>query len=126
MEDLISGQLSAWIKGIGSANPLVSIIIDSIGGLNSRRAFIDGTKSSWTVQHKHPLFNSIKHSSSVSSHLSQLLIKSPSIPTSPNSLIIKPNFLLLSFSSYLRKVVLPEPRNPETTITGIFFFIFDD
>ena len=122
MEDLISGQLSAWIKGIGSAKPLVSIIIDSIGGLNSRRAFIDGTKSSWTVQHKHPLFNSITQSSSDTSHLSQLLIKSPSIPTSPNSLIIKPNFLLLSFNRYLRKVVLPEPRNPETTITGIFFF----
>ena len=52
MEDLISGQLSAWIKGIGSAKPLVSIIIDSIGGLNSSRAFIDGTKSSWTVQQK--------------------------------------------------------------------------
>jgi len=46
MEDLISGQLSALIKGIGSAKPLVSIIIDSIGGLNSSRAFIDGTKSS--------------------------------------------------------------------------------
>ena len=37
-----------------------------------------------------------------------------------------PKYKLLSFNRYLRKVVLPEPRNPETTITGIFFFIFND
>ena len=61
--------------------------------------------------------------SSESSQPLQLLTKSPSIPTSPNSLIINPNFLLLSLSKYLKKVVFPDPRNPEITITGILLFI---
>ena len=95
---------------------------DVVGPRRSRAssASMAGTKSSATVQHRQPLASSTMFSSGQDS-MPQARRISPSTPTSPNSLTISARRRPFACSSRWRiSVVLPAPRKPVTTVTGIF------
>ena len=79
-----------------------------------------GMKSSATVQQMHPLASSRMSSSSQPSMPHPFRI-SPSMPMSPNSLMMSAMRRPFAFSSRCRMMlVLPAPRNPVITVAGIF------
>src|SRR5688572_22940743 len=119
-----SGQLNAFTSGLGSASPEVSITICSGGLGRSSSARMVGRKSSATVQQIQPLASSTIFSSGQPSIL-QPFTSSPSIPVSPNSLMISASRRPLALrSKFWINVVLPAPRKPVTTVAGIFVRIW--
>src|SRR6202163_3571906 len=100
--------------GAGSARPVVSTMMASNLPLRFINPSRMRTRSPRTVQQTQPLFIS-KTSSSAP------MIKSLSMPISPNSLTMTAYFFPW-FSDRLRfkSVVLPPPRSPVSTVTGIF------
>ena len=95
------------------------IICVGLGSIFNRLLTV-GIKSSATVQQIHPLDNSTIFSAGQLGIAHDFNI-SPSTPTSPNSLTIIAIFLSIFFSIiFFIKVVLPEPRNPVMTVTGVF------
>ena len=92
--------------------------ICSGGDGRSSSALSAGTKSSATVQQMQPLASSTMLSSEQLS-MPQLFRISPSMPTSPNSLMIRASRRPSAFSSRWRmSVVLPAPRKPVTIVQG--------
>ena len=142
--DRISCQRKAFTSGFGNAKPEVSIKMQSILSRRLSNCCIVGKNSSCTVQHKQPLVNSkilvtdvvadVADSLSVSptdnssvtsatasvAQTWQDFNKSPSIPSSPNSLtttaIRRP---WLFCSRWRMRLVLPLPKKPVITVTGI-------
>ena len=114
----IAGQLKALTSGLGRARPEVSIRMCS-GGDGRLKSFSSaGTKSSATVQHRHP-FGSSTMSSLVQPFIPQPSMKEPSKPMSPNSLTSTASRRPSAFSKRWRtSVVLPAPRKPVTTVQG--------
>ena len=114
----IAGQLKALTSGLGRARPEVSIRMCS-GGDGRLKSFSSaGTKSSATVQHRHP-FGSSTMSSLVQPFIPQPSMKEPSKPMSPNSLTSTASRRPSAFSRRWRtSVVLPAPRKPVTTVQG--------
>ena len=76
--------------------------------------FSASTRSPRTVQQMHPFITSIISSATVSGKILS------STPISPNSFSITANFIpwVVSFRMRLRRVVLPLPKNPVSTVTG--------
>src|SRR6202022_4565834 len=101
--------------GAGSASPVVSTMMASNLPLRFIRPSRMRTRSPRTVQHMQPLFISNTSSSAP-------ITRSLSMPVSPNSLTMTA-YLLPWFSDRmrLRRVVLPAPRYPVSTVTGIFW-----
>ena len=108
--------------GAGSASPVVSMTIRSmrasrrwrsIGREPSSRRSSVSTRSPRTVQHRQPSDSSITSSPDAS-------ISAWSSPMAPNSFTITAvRCSAGSRSSRLSSVVLPAPRNPVRTVTGI-------
>src|SRR3984885_639916 len=106
--------------GAGSARPVVSTMMASNLPLRFIRPSRMRTRSPRTVQHTQPLFIS-KTSSSAP------MIRSLSMPISPNSLTMTAYFLpWFSDRMRLSSVVLPAPRYPVSTVTGIFEDVSSD
>mmetsp|Transcript_57622 Transcript_57622/g.137012 ORF Transcript_57622/g.137012 Transcript_57622/m.137012 type:complete len:226 (+) Transcript_57622:504-1181(+) len=112
---------NVWATGAGSAKPVVSMMTPSNGRFSTCEFFTSffkpAIRSPRTVQQMHPLFISTKFSSVVMEPKS---IRESSMPTSPNSFsmtaILFPCFSLRILFS---RVVLPLPRKPVRTVTGI-------
>src|SRR6185312_2939381 len=80
---------------------------------------IAGARSSATVQQMQPLASSTIASSGQAAP-AQFLTRSPSTPTSPNSLMMSARRLPPAFARRWRiSVVLPAPRKPVTMVTGV-------
>src|SRR5579863_8188922 len=80
---------------------------------------IAGARSSATVQQMQPLASSTIASSGQAAS-AQPLTRSPSTPTSPNSLMISASRRPPAFARRWRiSVVLPAPRKPVTMVTGV-------
>mmetsp|Transcript_51907 Transcript_51907/g.105689 ORF Transcript_51907/g.105689 Transcript_51907/m.105689 type:complete len:312 (-) Transcript_51907:6-941(-) len=112
----LSSMKNVWITGAGSAIPVVSIRMASSLVLRFRILFKILIRSPLTVQQMQPLFIS-KISSWVSK---RCFTRESSMPTSPNSFSItatlRPWFCV---RMWLSNVVLPAPRKPVSTVTGI-------
>ena len=116
----MSGQLKAWTSGFGSAKPEVSITIWSGGSGRSSSVCIVGRNSSATVQQMQPLASSMMLPSAQLASPQPLRI-SPSMPTSPNSLMTSARRLPFAVRRRWRmSVVLPAPRKPVMMVTGNF------
>mmetsp|Transcript_23792 Transcript_23792/g.62339 ORF Transcript_23792/g.62339 Transcript_23792/m.62339 type:complete len:322 (-) Transcript_23792:94-1059(-) len=107
--------------GAGSAMPVVSITMPSSFKVPACTRFASlsstTTKSCLTVQQMHPFIISMISSSACI--LVFFFSKSSSMPTSPNSFSITANFLpCCCVRMWFNNVVLPEPRNPVSTVTG--------
>mmetsp|Transcript_71090 Transcript_71090/g.206149 ORF Transcript_71090/g.206149 Transcript_71090/m.206149 type:complete len:346 (+) Transcript_71090:327-1364(+) len=121
-----SSAKKVWATGAGSASPVVSIITASIGlfvvwaFLTMR--FSPAIKSPRTVQQMQPLFISTMFSSVVNGPASR---RASSMPTSPNSFsMTATRFPWFSLRMRLSNVVLPLPRKPVITVTGILSIFF--
>mmetsp|Transcript_16282 Transcript_16282/g.41338 ORF Transcript_16282/g.41338 Transcript_16282/m.41338 type:complete len:206 (-) Transcript_16282:62-679(-) len=111
---MASSTIKVWATGLGSAMPVVSMMIASKSSLRSRSLRTVLVRSVLTVQQTQPL--SI---STICSSLCCLMIAS-STPTAPNSFSMTANLRpwLGSFRMWLTRVVFPAPRNPVMTVTG--------
>ena len=119
MRDRISGQSKAFRSGLGRARPEVSIRMCSGCGSSFISCSMVGMKSSATVQQMQPFASSMIFSAGQFGMAQDFRI-SPSTPTSPNSLTTTARRLPPGFCiRWLMSVVLPEPRKPVTTVTGI-------
>ena len=111
-EAISSSMKKVCATGAGSASPVVSIRMRSKRSLRFIKAPRMRIRSPRTVQQMQPLFIS-KISSSASS------TSASSIPTSPNSFSMTAmRCPCSSVRMRLSSVVLPEPRNPVSTVTG--------
>mmetsp|Transcript_636 Transcript_636/g.2104 ORF Transcript_636/g.2104 Transcript_636/m.2104 type:complete len:325 (+) Transcript_636:625-1599(+) len=107
--------------GAGSATPVVSITIASslsVPALTREASFSSTTTRSWrTVQQMQPFIISM-----ISSSLCIFVFfwrRESSIPTSPNSFSMTAIFLpCVAVRMWFSRVVLPDPRNPVSTVTG--------
>src|SRR5271166_3969926 len=114
-----SGQSKAFTSGFGRASPEVSITMWSGLGSRASNALTAGAKSSATVQQMHPLASSMIASRGQASS-AQPLSRSPSTPTSPNSLMMSASRRPPAWLRIWRmRVVLPAPRKPVTMVTGV-------
>ena len=88
-------------------------------GSRASSAIIAGAKSSATVQQMQPLASSMIASRGQAAS-AQPLRRSPSTPTSPNSLMMSASRRPPACASRWRiSVVLPAPRKPVTMVTGV-------
>src|SRR5271166_1525163 len=114
-----SGQSKALTSGFGKARPDVSMTMWSGLGSRASSALTAGAKSSATVQQMQPLASSMIASRGQASS-AQPLSRSPSIPTSPNSLTMSASRRPPAWRRMWRmRVVLPAPRKPVTMVTGV-------
>ena len=107
--------------GAGSAMPVVSMTIPSnfkVPACTRFASLSNTTTKSWrTVQQMQPFIISMISSSACIRVF--FFSKSSSMPTSPNSFSITANFLpCCCVRMWFSNVVLPEPRNPVSTVTG--------
>ena len=115
-----SGHANAFISGFGKARPEVSMTMCWGGSGRSSRRRMVGRKSSATVQQMQPLLSSTTSSSAQPSRPQPSRI-SRSMPRSPNSLMMKARRRPPAAATRWRiRLVLPEPRNPVTTVAAIF------
>ena len=119
IRDRIAGQSNALSSGFGSARPEVSIRMWSGRWGIAISASIVGMKSSATVQQMQPLASSTMFSAGQLASAQDFRI-SPSTPTVPNSLTRIARRRPCGFCIRWRmSVVLPAPRKPVMTVTGI-------
>ncbi len=107
-----------WITGAGSARPVVSMKTRSKSGITPARRSPKSSrsvscKSVRTLQHRQPLASRLTFSDDI-------LTRSLSMPISPISLMTTATRSMSGWrSKRLISVVLPAPRKPVISVTGI-------
>ncbi len=98
----------------GSARPLASITMTSmpVAGL-ARRASISSRSEASTAQHRQPLLSEMVESTCPATAMASTFTLPKSLTRTP--ILVPPAVA----SRWLSNVVLPEPRKPATTTTGI-------